>query len=233
MPEANSCSNHPIIPDIAFLIENARKNPPEPILKDLLNEGETVGLHGPQEAFKTFLTLQLAESLATGKPLLGLWQVPRPRSLYYFETEMSNSALGRRCAEMFRHEPPPKRIRFADERRLKEFKKAPNLATKFDLLRKWVEEAQSDVLILDTCSPFFRGKQSPNDETAVGEFFDHLEALPVAAKFFVRHNHKPRIEDMTVGEGACRMRGSGQFADVPDLLLENGRTNELTRPNYP
>jgi RecA-family ATPase len=226
MPETISTNNSPLVPDTVFLIENAEKNPPEPILEGLLNEGEVAGLHGPQEAFKTMLTLQLAESLATGKPFLGRWLVPKPRSPYYFETEMSNSALGRRLREMFRSEPPPRQVRFADEKRLKQFKRAPNLVTKFALLNQWVLEAEADVVILDTCNPFFRGKQSPNDETAVGEFFDHLDAIPAPNKLFVRHNHKPRMEDVALGDGASRMRGSGQFADVPDLLLEIRRTDK-------
>jgi hypothetical protein len=81
-------------------------------------------------------------------------------------------------------------------------------------------------LIFDTCNPFFRGRQSPNDETTVGEFFDRLDALPSSNKLFVRHNHKPRVDDFGGGDGSSRIRGSGQFADVPDLLLELRRTDK-------
>ena len=85
-------------------------------------------------------------------------------------------------------------------------------------------------MVLDTANPFFRGRDSPNDETTAGAFFDHLEAIPASTKLFVRHNHKPRIDD-TGGDPATRIRGSGQFSDVPELLLElrrpDKRTNEV------
>jgi len=225
MRETNIHNNGQIFPDIFALIENAKKNPPQPIVRGLLNEGEVAGLHGPPEAFKTIFTLQFAESIASGTPFLGRWDVPRPLSVYYFETEMSTTALGFRVGEMYKHKPPVGRIGFADEKRLKAFKRAPNLEAKFRLLREWVQEVAADVAILDTCNPFFRGNQSPSEETTVGEFFDHLDALPVASTVFVRHNHKPRMDDQNA-DGASRIRGSGQFADVPDLLMEIQRTDK-------
>ena len=43
----------------------------------------------------------------------------------------------------------------------------------------------------------------------------------------MRHNHKPRIDD-SGGDPATKIRGSGQFADVPDLLLELSRRDKRT-----
>src|SRR5262249_31603892 len=117
------------------------------------------------------------------------------------------------------------RIAFADEARLKAFKRANNLLAKFQLLGQWVAEAATDVVTIDTCNPFFRGKHSPNDETSAGEFFDHLDARPAASKMLVRHNHKPRIDD-DLADGVSKIRGSGQFADVPDLLVEIRRLDK-------
>jgi hypothetical protein len=213
--------------DINDLMREARQNPAKPVIEGLLHEGETVGLHGAPEVFKTIFTLQLAESLATGTPFLGIWDVPRPRSVYYLETEMSVTALGERLSRMFRDHIPPNAVHFADESRLRQFRRAPNLAAKFDLLKVWVREAQADFVILDTCNPFFRGKESPNDETTAGMFFDLLAALPGKNTLFVRHNHKRRQEDAD-SDSAGKIRGSGQFADVPDLLIEMRRMDKRT-----
>ena len=218
---------------IADLIWRAKTSPPKPIIRGLLHEKEIAGLHGAPEVFKTIFTLQLAESLAAGKPFLGVWQVPKPRSVYFLETEMSEMALGNRLAKMYLTETPPERIEFASEQMLKEFcsKKAPDLQQKFVLLKDWLTEAKADVVMLDTANPFFRGKESPNDETTVGEFFDLLAGLPTKTKIFVRHNRKPKMDD-SGGDAAAKIRGSGQFSDVPDLLLElsrkDKRTNEAT-----
>ena len=212
---------------ISDLILAAQTSPPKPIIQGLLNESEIAGLHGVPEVFKTIFCLQLAESLASGAPLLGTWQVPKPQHVYFFETEMSVPALGLRLAKMFAHRTAPDRIHFADEARLRKFRRAPDLKSKFALLSEWMAEVKPDVLIIDTANPFFRGKESPNDETMAGAFFDLLEATPASVKLFVRHNHKPRIDDQG-GDAATKIRGSGQFSDVPDLLLELHRIDKRT-----
>jgi len=212
---------------IADMIWQARVRPPKPVISGLLNEQEIAGLHGAPEVFKTIFTLQLAESLATGKPFLGVWRVPRRRRVYFFETEMSAAALGDRLGKMYVGQAPPSGVYFAEEARLKAFRRATDLQQKFGLLKEWVKEVKADVLVLDTANPFFRGKQSPNDETTAGAFFDLLADLPARAKLFVRHNHKPRIDDSS-GDAATKIRGSGQFGDVPDLLLELRRADKRT-----
>lgn len=212
---------------IADLIWRAKISPPKPIIAGLLHEKEIAGLHGAPEVFKTIFTLQLAESLATGKPFLGVWQVPKPRRVYFFETEMSEAALGNRLGKVYADETPPKGIYFASEAQLKQFRKATDLQQKFFLLKDWLREAKADVVVLDTANPFFRGKESPNDETTAGAFFDLLADLPTKTKLFVRHNRKPKMDD-SGGDAAAKIRGSGQFSDVPDLLLELARSDKRT-----
>ncbi|GEM_PF-2755305 len=213
------------------LITAARQNPAKPVIVGLLNESEIAGLHGAPEVFKTTFCLQLAEALATGQSFLGVWQVPQPREVYFLEMEMSVPALGTRLAKIFAGRTPPTRVHFADTAQLRAFRRAAKLVDKFALLKGWVAEAKADVVILDTCNPFFRGRESPNDETTAGAFFDLLEALPAPTKLFVRHNHKRKLEDCD-SDAAARIRGSGQFGDVPDLLLElqrlDKRTNEAS-----
>ena len=60
-----------------------------------------------------------------------------------------------------------------------------------------------------------------------GKGLDLLEAMPASVKLFVRHNHKPRIDDQS-GDAATKIRGSGQFSDVSDLLLELRRIDKRT-----
>jgi hypothetical protein len=210
------------------LIVAAQEHPPKPVITGLLNESEIAGLHGVPEVFKTTFCLQLAEALATGQPFLGVWQVPQPREVYFLETEMSIPALGSRLAKIYAAgRIPPTRLHFADTAQLRLFRRAAKLNDKFALLTDWVGEARADVVILDTCNPFFRGKESPNDETTAGSFFDLLEALPAPTKLFVRHNHKRKLEDAD-SDAAAKIRGSGQFSDVPDLLLELQRADKRT-----
>jgi hypothetical protein len=217
---------------IAELIHEAETNPPQPILEGLIHANEIVGLHGTQEAFKTMWCLQLAEALATGGYFLGQWKATRPMNVFFLETEMSVTAMGKRARQMYGKRVPTG-VFFATEKELKQFRRAPDLAAKMNMLDRWLSRYRDfgiviDVVIVDTANPLFRGKQSPNDETTAGEFFDRLANLPVKFKLYVRHNRKRRGDNggHDVDEDAQSQRGSGQFADVPDLLMQMKRSDK-------
>jgi hypothetical protein len=217
---------------IAELIHEAETNPPQPILEGLIHENEIVGLHGSQEAFKTMWCLQLAEALATGGYFLGQWKAARPMNVFFLETEMSVTAMGKRARQMY-GKSVPMGVFFATERELKQFRRAPDLAAKMNMLDGWLSRYRAsgiviDVVIVDTANPLFRGRQSPNDETTAGEFFDRLANLPGKLKVYVRHNRKRRADNggVDVDEDAQSQRGSGQFADVPDLLMQMKRSDK-------
>lgn len=202
------------------LIRSATDAPPAPLVDGLWYEGELAGLHGQPEAMKTFLALQLAESLAAGRPFLGLFKVPRVRRVCLCETEMNVSTLGLRLAQMNRGQRLPDGLTFASAADLRTLSHASNLEAKFAVLA-YIADG-SDVLILDTANCFFRGAQSGNDERFAGEFFDRLAALP-GTKLFVRHDRKRHGDAFESDDGAGSIRGSGQFADWPDLLLQSRR----------
>lgn len=213
-------------PGIAELMDSALRHPAKPVIEGLLNETETAGLHGPTEVFKTIFCLQLTEALATGKPLLGIWNIPQPRMVYFFETEMSTGAMGKRLLNMFDGRSLPQLVRFASETRLMQFKRAVSITAKFDLLKQWVSDAGAEVVIIDTSNPFFRGRESSNEETSVGEFFDRLGELSASTKLFVRHNRKHHEDEDA--DDTEKIRGSGQFSDVPDLLMQLTRKDKRT-----
>jgi hypothetical protein len=101
---ANSAPVRPGL-SLADLVHEAETNPPKPILEGLIHENEIVGLHGTQEVFKTLFCLLLAEALATGRHFLGAWKVSRPHAVFFLETEMSVSALGKRAQNIFGQTP--------------------------------------------------------------------------------------------------------------------------------
>ena len=51
---------------VADLIEQAKRNPLKWLVSDILLEDGVHVLHGPEEAFKTMLTIQLHEALSKG-----------------------------------------------------------------------------------------------------------------------------------------------------------------------
>jgi hypothetical protein len=235
--QPNDTSSAPVRPglSLADLVHEAETNPPKPILEGLIHENEIVGLHGTQEVFKTLFCLLLAEALATGGDFLGTWKVSRLHAVFFLETEMSVSALGKRAQSVY-GQNLSQNIFFADENQLRQFRRASTLTAKLNLLRDWLLQLKKagteiDVVIIDTANPLFRGRQSPNDETTAGEFFDRIAELPAKLKIFVRHNRKRRADNDVLGgfgdeEDAQSQRGSGQFADVPDLLVQLRRPDK-------
>jgi AAA domain len=222
-------------PTIAELMEFARGNPSRAVIEDLLNESETAGLHGSPGAFKTMFCLQLMESLATAQPLLGICEIPKPRKVYFVETEMSAGAMGKRLLKMFdgTGKDIPELVQFASEAHMQQFKRALGISAKFDLLKQWVTDAEPDVVIIDTVNVLFRGRESGSEETAAGEFFDRLAELPAAAKIFVRHNRKHYAgrddkQSQEPADDSQEIKGSGQFSEVPDLLMQLTRKDKRT-----
>jgi RecA-family ATPase len=161
----------------AEFIRDAQDNPSKEIIKGLLHENENVVIHGPEESFKTILAMMLAKNLSNGGWFLGMWKVLKPRKTFFFETEMSPKALGRRAADMWRDETPDD-LFFATEEELRQFQRTSMIAAKMQLLKIWVASRDTSVVIVDTANPYFRGHENPDKDTDVGHFFDCFESIP-------------------------------------------------------
>jgi len=209
--------------DLDGLIREAENNPPSPMLEGLIHRGDTVGLHGPAESFKTFFCLQLAFALTSGGYFLGTWKTHHKYTCFFLETEMSVSSLGQRANRVF--DGKREGMYFASESQLKILQRAADLERKFAVVEEWVSQCRPDMILIDTCNPLFRGRESSNEETAVGRFFDKMSQLPVSLRLFVRHNRKPGEKDVHPDD-SLKIRGSGQFSDVPDVLFCMHRTDK-------
>src|SRR5262249_20929923 len=75
-------------------LDLSKPPPPLPFLvQDVLVEGQPCLVGGPYKALKSGLSLDLAVSLASGKPFLGTFAVPRPRKVAVFNGESGESTL--------------------------------------------------------------------------------------------------------------------------------------------
>jgi AAA domain len=214
----------------ADLIKESRLNPRKPIVLELIFENGNVVIHGEPEAFKTILSLHLAEALATGGYFLGKWKASRKHRVYFFETEMHTTAIGERVDIMFAGNPPDN-LFFSQETEIRAFKRTLTIKAKMDIVSAWAQSRNADIVIVDTANPFFRGREKANEEENVGHFFDCFESIPSSLRICSRHNRRPRIED-TSEDGAIKIRGSGQWIDVPDFMMEmhrkDRRINQVT-----
>lgn len=213
----------------ADLIRIAEEYPPEVLIDGLVDVGEIVLLHGQEESFKSVFVLECADSLASGTPLLRVWNVPRPRTVGVVETEIHEARLGQRLAKMFPNGGAPDRMRFFSGSEMRQFRRLRKMDLKMAHLGGWVHEQSIEVLMIDTANDFFRGDANPSDETVVGEFFDRLRNLGVTA-LAVRHDRKTKADDMLVGNPNERIRGSAEWKEDPEVILslvrKDRRTNE-------
>ena len=212
------------------LIQLSKNNPPAPIIDGLLAEGEILLIHGEEESFKSVLAVQLAESVASGKPLLRTWNAPVPHKVGIVETEIHEQRLGDRLKRMFPGEDPPDGLVFLSDKATKALKRGKTLEAKLEFLRQWVREQDLDALVLDTANDFFRGNDSPNDETAAGEFFDRLRDLGITC-VVVRHDHKPKGIPSQPGSPENpnnKIRGSAEWKEDPETILYLDRIDRRT-----
>jgi hypothetical protein len=148
---------------VGDLIRFANERPPEPIIDGLLYVGDILVLHGTEESFKSIFVVQIAESVATCRPLLRRWRVQHARRVGIVETEMHPAMLGERLARMFPNGTAPEDIRFMGEEILRDWRRQ-NMPGKFQILEKWITVERIEVLVIDTANDFFRGNDNPSAE---------------------------------------------------------------------
>lgn len=104
------------------LIRMAEEQPPKPIIESLLYEGDTFLIHGSEENYKSFLMVQIAESIASGTPLLRSWAVNQSRRVGIIETEMHSAQLGQRLKVMYPDGKAPEGLCFFPDSQMKEWR---------------------------------------------------------------------------------------------------------------
>ena len=102
------------------LIVLAKKQPPQPIIKGLINTGDILLLHGTEESFKSVFIVQCAEAIASGLPFLRGWPVCGTWRVGIIETEMHPAGMGERLTKMFPDGKAPEHIYFMGETLLKQ-----------------------------------------------------------------------------------------------------------------
>jgi hypothetical protein len=208
------------------LIEYAKENPPQPIIDGLVHDGDTFLIHGSEESFKSVFVVQIAESIASGRPLLRHFRCRASWRTGVIETEMHPAMLGERLATMFPGGNAPEKLCFFGEDLLKQWR-GQGLDGKFEIISRWVAEHQIEVLVIDTANDFFRGTENPSDERCVGAFFDKLRNLHLRANVLVRHDRKKKDFDAEYHSNEL-IRGSAEWKEDPEAILHIRRNDKRT-----
>jgi hypothetical protein len=115
---------------------------------------------------------------------------------------------------------------------IKQFRRYTTMLERLEFVHRWVCAEDIEILIIDTVNDFFRGRnETPNDEVAVGMFFDRLRTFSLQGYVLVRHDHKPKMEDSLSGNSNDRIRGSSEWKEDPEVIVslhrKDKRTNEV------
>jgi len=212
------------------LIQYAKENPPEPIVRGLLNKGDILLLHGSEESFKSIFVIQMAECIATQGTLLNVWNVPKARTVGVLETEMHEVMMGDRLSRVF-PKGGPSNLLFLRESALRDWRRL-GMREKCNFVQEWVKDCKIEVLIIDTVNDFFRGDDNPSEERHVGGFFDELRSLNNGCRIIVRHDRKRKPDQDDGLNSNERIRGSAEFKEDPEAIISlernDRRTHEVT-----
>lgn len=184
---------------------------PEPTVHGLIEPNTITILSADPKAGKTFLALQIADDIASGRPVFGKWETIKPGPVVYFSMEDPDHLFGERCtARGMTERNPPVFI----------VKGPKDISTPagMDWLVKKVEPIQPVLIVIDTAREAF---DADNWNDAV-EVKRRLAPLRAASRRFangcaflvVAHNNKNSL-----AEGGNRVSGSNALVSTVDSFI--------------
>jgi hypothetical protein len=145
------------------------------LVENLLVVGQPATLGGPPKTMKTTLAMDLAISLSSGQPFLGMYSVPAPVRVVMFSGESGRLTL----CETAR--------RIAKERAAKTLPVIYDVLPPLDALPGLVHREQAEVVILDPLYLLLRGAQMTS-LADVGAMLADLNAAVAPATLVVVHH---------------------------------------------
>lgn len=166
---------------------------PQPIIEDLLNEGETILLVGRPKVGKSRLVQQSALDLSRARPFLNHYPIPQPRRVAVLDLENRFSVVKTRFASMSAPTESDELVTICAAETLSD-DCVNSSAAGMKLLMTLVNHANADVLIIDTWRLFAGGDE--NDAAVVVAALKALSGIrksrPQLAIILVHHLRKER-----------------------------------------
>ncbi len=170
--------------------------PIDGVIDGLFEAGDKVGIFGKSKTRKSFFVLQLAFSLATGKPFLGL-TVTRRRRVLLIQLEIKASHMHRRVRTMARSMG----VDAVDG--LSIFNGRGTGLDK-DAICKLATDTRAEVVIIDPLYKLMPSDESAEPMAAIMGIFDAVTERTGAAVCYVHHDKKGQSGDLDLVD-----RGSG------------------------
>ena len=202
---------------VGELIELSRQHPMHWLVPGIVLEDGVHILHGPEESFKTMLTLQLHEALTVGGQFLMRSSVGGLRT-GVAELEMKNRLFAHRLANFFKQDPPDIRVLPDTLRQTVLSGRTPK--HRIETIVNWSESEGLDLVSIDSAVKLFPPGCDLSRADLASEVFSQLQRLPTV--WIIAHDRKP-LSGMTATGGNAEIVGSGRFAQDPDVIHEMAR----------
>ncbi|MBL8819941.1 MAG: AAA family ATPase [Planctomyces sp.] len=202
---------------------------PEWLVENLIVCEEVGAILAPAKTGKTLLAVDLAISMASGKPWLARFQVPKPRRILYLTGETNQrrlaSLVGKICTSKGLS---PSEMNSLDEYLKIEFVEFPLLKSPADIarLRQTLERYSTEVLILDPLYLAIQGVDTAKVQE-VGPLLWGLKHLaPKLTPIVVHHVTKSSGRGNEGPTGLYSAAGAG-FAEAVGQWINISRTGEF------
>lgn len=195
----------------------------KPIVQDILYENDKVLLVAKEKVGKSILALQLACSISSATPFLGMFEVPKAHNVWYFATEGKDEDIQERLIRMNKKVPCNKKnLKLFCSNRFKF-----NQLNSERIIHQMLEEYKPSlpkVVIIDALYKSVAGSTIKDD--VCSNFFDKVDIFVEkcdAAVFILHHAHRPiRLEGRIIDEGDDSTFGSYVLKAEPDHIFYMG-----------
>ena len=192
----------------------------------VLPEKSVQVIGGMSKIGKSIMAMNEALCIASGKPFLLQFEVPRPRRVIYFQAEISLGPLQKRLRTMIEAEniEPEAQERFFHVPSCKGIK-----ITQYQHLRHVMDACKdigAEVVIIDPLSRFFMGNENhAMDVQKLVDAIDQMVARLGVSVILVHHHGKPPQDGNGQRQGAQQLRGSSVLFDAFDSYLSLNKKN--------
>ena len=186
--------------DAAYYIRTAPP-PCTPIIEGIFDDGDKVPVIGSSKARKSFFVLQLAISVATGRPNFLGWKIPSARRVLILQLEIKDVHYWRRVNHVafamgIAPESVAGRLHVASLR---------GKRVNPELILRLADKHKAELIIIDPLYKLTEGDENKaEDMKPTLAMFDRLAEESGAAVMYVHHNAKG-----TAGDRDTRDRGAG------------------------
>lgn len=223
-------------------IEIGKKMPnPKPLIGSIVHEGEVAILFANTGKGKSILGFQIAESIASGKPILGLETTKH--QVLYFDFEFSPKTLERRYTNLENNLS----YKFSDELIRVEISRENSLETEkasFEELliisiKEQVENHKSEVIIIDNITYISATNERSKEALALMKVILELSRKRGIAILLIAHTPKRDLYSPLQLEDLAGSKALSNFADAVFSIGESVKGSniryikELKNRNHP